>query len=329
MPALAGLLATGAATAEQLLPAALRLLQLLLQQDKTAAVDALKCEMLPALAAVYERCCASGMKEAAHAVLLLLFKPPVVPSSATVQQAPATGSNKRQLPSSGTTNTSKAAGAAAGMSHAAALCTVPGCVEAGECLQDVQLELGRCCSTATVQAAMQLMSQGEWRSRSIVFNRMGVKHCKALLQDTLTAYVVPHIGNKPALSSRFSVDACACCCAGVALDAELALQLLKMLLAATSSSQEARTAAHAHSAGMAAALLLATSAPTPAWSEVPGVSAEGSAVTADTYSAAAAAQAAADLLVQVGEEKHIKPLLAQPLAQVCMLSSGELLVSRW
>jgi hypothetical protein len=66
---------------------------------------------------------------------------------------------------------------------------------------------------------------------------------------------------------------------------------------------------------MSAVLLLATSSPTPAWSNTSDNPAQGSAATAAACSATAAA-AAADLLVQVAEEKQIKPRLAQPLAQV-------------
>jgi hypothetical protein len=109
--------------------------------------------------------------------------------------------------------------------------------------------------------------------------------------------------------------------AGAAQDAELALHLLKVMLAAT-SSQEARTAAHSHAAGVAAVLQLATSAATPSWADSLDAPADGSAAAVPSQSAHAsssseAVAAAADLLVQLGEEKQIKPLLAQPLAQVC------------
>jgi hypothetical protein len=106
---------------------------------------------------------------------------------------------------------------------------------------------------------------------------------------------------------------------GAAQDAKLALHLLKVLLAAT-SSQEARTAAHSHAAGMAAVLQLATSAATASWAAALDVPADAGAAAAPPQPVhATAAAAAADLLVQLGEEKLIKPLLAQPLAQVCCL----------
>jgi hypothetical protein len=114
-----------------------------------------------------------------------------------------------------------------------------------------------------------------------------------------------------ALRCWCQIHAHICCFTGVAQHAELALHVLQVLLAAT-SNQEARAAVHGHAAGMSAVLLLATSSPTPAWSHMSDNPAQGSAAPA----AACSAAAAADLLVQIAEEKQIKPLLAQPLAQV-------------
>jgi hypothetical protein len=161
MPALSSLLPTAAA-AEQLLPAALGLLELLLQKDKAAAVDAMKCELLPALAAVYEHCHSNGMQQAVDAVLLLLAKPPLAPANATLTPAPA-ASAKGQASSSSAANIKKPlAAATTGAAAAAKLpAAVPVSSEAGVCLQDVQSELGRCCSTASVLAVLQLLSQGE------------------------------------------------------------------------------------------------------------------------------------------------------------------------
>ncbi|KAF6255715.1 armadillo-type protein [Scenedesmus sp. NREL 46B-D3] len=254
------------------MPAVLELLELLLQQDKAAAVDAVKCDMLPALAAVYEHCCTSGTREAIDAVLLLLFKPPLVSALVSLPPAPAAGGGKGQASSRLTAIDSKPLAAAAGTAASMLPAALPTSSEAGQCLQHVQLELGRCCGTASVLAAMQLMSQG------------------------------------------------------AAQNAELVPHLLKVLLAAT-SSQEARTAAHAHSAGLAAALKLATSAPTPTWTGVPDAPGESSATTAAASPASAAAAAAADLLVHIGQEKQIKPLLAQPLAQVLLQGGGVARVS--
>lgn len=111
--------------------------------------------------------------------------------------------------------------------------------------------------------------------------------------------------------------------AGANKDTELASQMLIVLLQAATISQEARTAIHAHTAGMAGVVGLATSTPTPAWSPA-DVSAQASAASAGTSAAAgcegsttAAVTAAAALLLQVAEDKQIKPLLAQPLGQVC------------
>jgi hypothetical protein len=119
--------------------------------------------------------------------------------------------------------------------------------------------------------------------------------------------------------------ACPANVAGAAQDAELALHLLKVLLAAT-SSQEARTAAHSHAAGMPAMLQLATSAARASWAAALDVPADAGAAAAPPQPAhALAAAAAADLLVQLGEEKQIKPLLAQPLAQVCCLQIAPIL----
>jgi hypothetical protein len=162
MPALSSLLPTAAAS-EQLLPAALQLLELLLQQDRAAATEAMKCEMLPAIAAVYKNC-NSGMRAAVNAVLLLLVKPPLAPASATLPPAPAAIGGQGQASPSSTANSKKPAAAAAAASTAA-VAHLPAAVSstsgAGVCLQEVQSELGRCCSTASVLAAMQLMSQGE------------------------------------------------------------------------------------------------------------------------------------------------------------------------
>lgn len=161
MPALASLLPTAAA-AEQVMPAVLELLELLLQQDKAAAVDAVKCDMLPALAAVYEHCCTSGTREAIDAVLLLLFKPPLVSALVSLPPAPAAGGGKGQASSRLTAIDSKPLAAAAGTAASMLPAALPASSEAGQCLQHVQLELGRCCGTASVLAAMQLMSQGGW-----------------------------------------------------------------------------------------------------------------------------------------------------------------------
>jgi hypothetical protein len=144
-------------------PAALGLLELLLQTDKAAAVDAMKCELLPALAAVYEHCCSNGMQQAVDTVLLLLVKPPLAPANATLPPAPAASAGQVQVSSSSTANSKKPlAAATAGTAAAAKLpAAVPASCGAGVCLQDVQSELGRCCSTVSVLAALQLLSQGK------------------------------------------------------------------------------------------------------------------------------------------------------------------------
>eukprot|EP00775_Hariotina_reticulata_P011195 gene11196-11345_t len=90
-------------------------------------------------------------------------------------------------------------------------------------------------------------------------------------------------------------------------DALLTLPLLQVLCSALSCNHQARTMAHAHAAGMAKAIQLATSKATPHASMAGRDAAAGS---------TASAALAAAFVVQVAEDKALQPELAPLLGQV-------------
>lgn len=184
-PAIANLLAnldTSAAT-DQLLAAVLHLLEVLLRQGKAAAIAALKSEVLPALAAMYAHCCSNSVQPDVNGVLLLMLKPSTVPTAGQVPTASNTAHANVQVTASG------AAGAVRPANGKA--CDVVYTAAAGGCqqgLQDVQEELGRCCSTGTLQASMQLLAQGGLRKDTMFLGPNNALLCmRQLLAGRMTA----------------------------------------------------------------------------------------------------------------------------------------------
>ncbi|WIA31304.1 hypothetical protein OEZ86_002206 [Tetradesmus obliquus] len=107
---------------------------------------------------------------------------------------------------------------------------------------------------------------------------------------------------------------------GACQHTELVVHLLRVLLPAL-NSQASRMAVHTHADGMAALLQIAVGVPTPSWAATLGASAGASAGGDGDASPAAAAAAAVELLVQLGQERQIKPQLAKPLAEVLLQGS--------
>lgn len=174
MPALANLLfsSDAAAAATDLHPEACRLLVLLLQH-KAAAVDAVKSEMLPALVLVHELCCntnnSSDLQQAVRAALLLVLKPPATPTDAAAAAhfavTCAGGKDASSAPAGATAATSGKPVKSKLQSGAAEGLASIECVETMHPAQaaslEAQQELGRCLSTASIKAGMQLLSVGE------------------------------------------------------------------------------------------------------------------------------------------------------------------------